>query len=122
MTERGGPVNHSIPAARSAMPPGPSELITAVNHPLRRRILRTYLDRSLTQASAAELAEAMNERPAKVSYHLNTLVRCAMLRPLSGENGTGHGGAEPLYGWALGEEGKWLRLVIDFWAQSDPSD
>lgn len=99
------------------MPPGPSELITAVNHPLRRRILRLYLDEAVRDASLGELAQATGERAATVAYHLRTLVRCDILQPVQGGNGSG----EVLYGWALGGEGKWLRLVIDIWAQSDLS-
>ncbi|MGE5527135.1 MAG: ArsR/SmtB family transcription factor [Methanosarcina sp.] len=104
------------------MPPGPTELITAVNHPLRRRILRVYLDGAVRDASVTEVARATGERAAKVAYHLKTLVRCDVLRPVAARGGEGSGaGSEPLYAWALPGEGQWLRLVIDVWAQSDPA-
>lgn len=101
------------------MPPGPSELKIAVNHPLRRQILRAYLERSLTSASAAELAEVTDQRPATVAYHLRTLVGCQLLRPVA--EGDGDGGGAAHFRWALDVETDWLRLVLDLWTQSDPA-
>jgi DNA-binding transcriptional ArsR family regulator len=100
------------------MPPGTPELITAVSHPLRRRILRAYLDEALQCASASEVARSTNAQVARVAYHLKTLARCEILRPVQREV---ERGAEPDCGWVLGVEAEWLRLVLDLWAQSDPT-
>jgi hypothetical protein len=94
------------------MPPSSSELISAVRHPLRRRILRIYLDDSLELASTTELARAVGERLGPVAYHLKTLARCEVLRPVRADDGGG------VYVWALGVEPDWLRLVLDAYAES----
>jgi DNA-binding transcriptional ArsR family regulator len=99
------------------MPPSSSELISAVGHPLRRRILFAYLDGPLERASAIELAEAMDQQVGQVAYHLKALAKCEILRPVKGgdkkEAQQGH------YGWALDVEAVWLRLVLDVWAEAD---
>ena len=120
----------------SAMPPDASKLMTAVGHPLRRQILRVYLDESLQCASAGEMARATDEPIARVAYHLKTLAGCDVLRLVHGHDGSGaersddsdgegaeDGGREVLpHAWALDVEGGWLRLMLDFWAQSDLAD
>jgi DNA-binding transcriptional ArsR family regulator len=90
-------------------------LITAVSHPLRRRILRAYLDGPLEHASTGELARAIDQEADKVSYHLKTLAQCEVLRPVRSENGAADGDS---YGWALDVEADWLRVVLDFWSES----
>jgi DNA-binding transcriptional ArsR family regulator len=101
------------------MPPNASELISAVNHPLRRRILFAYLDGSAEAATAGELAAAMDERPSRVAYHLRMLARGEILRPVpppAGEESVG----SP-YGWSLAVEPEWLRLVLEVWVEADVS-
>jgi hypothetical protein len=93
------------------MPPSSSDLISAVRHPL----LRVYLDDSLERASTSELASAVDQRLGPVAYHLKTLVRCAVLRPVRGDGGGG------IYVWALDVEPDWLRLILDVWAESELS-
>ena len=97
------------------MPPSSSELISAVSHPTRRRILRAYLDDAVERSSASELAPAVGQRVSQVAYHLKTLARCELLRPVRNEEGQG---GEPLYGWALDVEAEWLRLLLDVYAES----
>jgi DNA-binding transcriptional ArsR family regulator len=92
------------------MPPAAPELITAVSHPLRRRIIRAYLDDGLESTSAEELAGLLGEPISRAAYHLKTLARCDILRLVQGENGS--------YRWALNVEPGWLRVVLDFWAES----
>lgn len=102
------------------MPPTSSELISAVSHPLRRRILFAYVDGAVECASAQELAEAMDQRVGQVAYHLRTLAKGDILRPVQSDGGgRGAGGAH--YGWTLGVEAEWLRLVLQVWAESDVS-
>lgn len=98
------------------MPPTSSELISAVSHPLRRRILLAYVDGAVECASASELAAAMGQRAARVAYHLKMLAKGDILRPV---HGGGQGGAR--YGWVLGVEPEWLRLVLDVWVDADVS-
>jgi DNA-binding transcriptional ArsR family regulator len=100
------------------MTPSSSELISAVSHPTRRRILRAYLDESLECGSARELAPAVEQPLSQVAYHLKTLARCEILRLVQAE---GQPGDEPVYGWALDVEAEWLRLVLDVWSESERS-
>lgn len=100
------------------MPPTASELISAVNHPLRRRILFAYLDGSVECASAKELAEATDQRVGQVAYHLKTLAKGDILRPVrQGDRSR----APEAYGWTLGVEPEWLRLVLEVWAEAEVS-
>jgi len=101
------------------MPPTASELIHAVNHPLRRRILFAYLDGSVECASAQELAAATDQRVGQVAYHLKTLAKGEILRPARQEDRSPTSGEG--YGWTLGVEAEWLRLVLAVWAEADVS-
>ena len=99
------------------MPPSSSELISAVGHPLRRRILSAYLDGSLEGASAGELAEALDQRVGEVAYHLKTLAKSDILRPVQvRDREEPH---EAHYGWALGIEEEWLRLIMEVCGEAD---
>lgn len=96
------------------MPPSAAKLISAVNHPLRRRILAVFLGGSLECASAAEVAEILDERVAQVAYHLKTLENGGILQ----RDGRG-AGQEACYGWALDVEPEWLRVVLEVWAEAE---
>jgi DNA-binding transcriptional ArsR family regulator len=99
------------------MPPTASELIHAVNHPLRRRILFAYLDGSVDCASTQELAVATDQQVSQVAYHLKILAKGDIMRPVEqGDGGPGSGD-----GWALGVEAEWLRLVLAVWAEAEVS-
>jgi DNA-binding transcriptional ArsR family regulator len=102
------------------MPPSTSELMSAVRHPLRRRILRAYLDGSIDCPSASELAEVMNQGVGHVAYHLKTLAKLGILSPV--QESDGENPKEPHYGWTLGVEPDWLRMVLEVWAASDVSN
>jgi DNA-binding transcriptional ArsR family regulator len=101
------------------VPPTSSELISAVSHPLRRRILFAYIEGVVECASASELAEAMDKRVGQVAYHLKTLAKGDILQPVQSDRGKDGEGAH--YGWTLGVEAEWLRLVLEVWAESDVS-
>jgi DNA-binding transcriptional ArsR family regulator len=101
------------------MPPTASELISAVNHPLRRRILFAFLDGSVECASAKELAEVTDQRVGQVAYHLKTLARGDILQPVRRGDRSRAPGED--YGWTLGVEAEWLRLVLAVWAEADVS-
>lgn len=89
------------------MAPSAIELSSAVNHPLRRRILLAYLGGDFEAAAAGKIAAALKEREAQVAYHLKVLATTGVLRLLPESAG------EPLYGWASGIEPAWLRLVLE---------
>jgi DNA-binding transcriptional ArsR family regulator len=101
------------------MPPTSAELISAVRHPLRRRILNAYVDGSVECASAKELAQVLDRRVGQVAYHLKTLARGEILRPVPSGDGQAAQGAP--YGWTLGVEPEWLRLVLEVWTEADVS-
>jgi DNA-binding transcriptional ArsR family regulator len=98
------------------MPPSSSELISAISHPTRRRILRAFVEEPLGSASADELADAIEQPAARVGYHLKTLARCEVLRPSQG--GAGGDAHARRYGWALDLEPDWVRVVLDIWVES----
>jgi DNA-binding transcriptional ArsR family regulator len=99
------------------MPPSSSELISALGHPLRRRILHAYLDGAVDGASARELAEALDQRVGQVAYHLKTLAKSDILRPVQGrDRQKAH---EAHYGWALGVEVDLLRLLLEVCGEAD---
>jgi DNA-binding transcriptional ArsR family regulator len=97
------------------MGPSSSELISAVSHPLRRRILHAYLDGGVECASARELAETLDQRVGQVAYHLKTLARSNVLRRVQ----RGEQGQEDHCCWALQVEATWLRLVLEVWVEVD---
>lgn len=98
------------------MPPSSSELISAVSHPLRRRILNAYLEGSLEGASARELADALDHRVGPVAYHLETLAKSEILRPVQRAGG---GAPDGQRGWALNVDAVWLQLMLAVWDQAD---
>lgn len=99
------------------MPPTASELISAVSHPLRRRILFAYLDGSVECASAKDLAAATDRRVGQVAYHLKTLAKGDILRPVRQGDRPRASGED--FGWTLGVEAEWLRLVLEVWVEAD---
>jgi len=92
-------------------------MISAVRHPTRRRILRVFVDDFLGRASTGEIAHLIDEPAAQVGYHLKTLARCEIVRP--GRGGAGSAAGSSDYGWSLGVEADWLRVVLDVWAESE---
>ena len=99
------------------MPPSSSELISALGHPLRRQILLAYLNGSIEVASARELAATLDRRVAQVAYHLKTLARSDILRPVQVRDPKqAH---EARYGWALGVEVIWLRMLLEVCGEAD---
>ena len=55
---------------------GKQELVRALSHPVRVEILQALHGRI---ASPAELSREIGRRPAVVSYHAGTLLRCGCL-------------------------------------------
>jgi DNA-binding transcriptional ArsR family regulator len=98
------------------MVPSSSELIDAVGHPMRRRILQTLVLDAPGSVSADEIASALDQPLARVTYHLRTLARCEVLR--ASRTDAGNAAARPRYGWSLDVEAEWLRVVLDVWFDS----
>ena len=98
------------------MPPSSSELISAIGHPLRRQILRAYLGGPHEGASASELAEALDQRVGRVAYHLTTLAKSEILRPVQRAGG---GALDGQRGWALDVDAVWLQLMLEVADQAD---
>jgi DNA-binding transcriptional ArsR family regulator len=95
------------------MPPSSSELISAVGHPLRRRILNAFLGGPLEGGLSAQDLAAVLDRPIRqIDYHLKALARSEILRPVGGSDRRNPEGVTR-YGWALGVEEVWLRLVLE---------
>ena len=99
------------------MEPSTSELMSAVGHPLRRRILHAYLDGAVECASARELAAALGQRVEQVAYHLKTLARANVLRPV--QRGDREQPPDDRCCWALDVDATWLRLVLEVWVEAD---
>ena len=55
---------------------GKQELVRALSHPVRVEILQALHGRV---ASPAELSREIGQRPAVVSYHASTLLKCGCL-------------------------------------------
>jgi len=91
--------------------------MSAVGHPLRRRILHAYLDGALECASARELAKTLDHRVGQVAYHLKTLARSDILRPV--QRGEREQAQEDHCCWVLDVEATWLRLVLEVWVEAD---
>ena len=90
--------------------------MTAVKHPLRRRILHAYLDGEVACASAGQLGRELGQEVGKIAYHLKTLTRCDILSPVGGGEGAA---PQHLYGLAPDIEAAWLRLVLEVWSGPD---
>lgn len=94
-----------------------ADLIDAVSHPTRRRILDLLVAEAGRPASAEELAVALDQPVARVGYHLKTLARCDVLR-LSRDGDGRVAGESWRRGWSLAVEPEWLRLVLDIWLEA----
>jgi DNA-binding transcriptional ArsR family regulator len=101
----------------SLMEPSTAELMSAVGHPLRRRILRAYLDGAVECASARELAATLDQRVEQVAYHLKTLAKGNILRPV--QRADRERSRADSCCWALDVDATWLRLVLEVWVEVD---
>jgi DNA-binding transcriptional ArsR family regulator len=95
--------------------PTPEQLVTAVAHPVRRRILRTLHDAGEARSSA-ELSLALDLILSNVSYHVRALTDGHALaltdsRPVRGS-------VESFYASTV-EDDHWLRLVLDATRRQD---
>ncbi len=98
------------------MAPDTPKLLTALNHPLRRRVLRALQARE--NASPVELARALDESLSSVSYHVTVLVDCKTLRLVRTQQV--RGALEHFYSLApLSGNAGWVRAALK---TSEPDD
>jgi hypothetical protein len=64
--------------------PTTGKIKQAATHPLRRKVLRLYIERNLTSASISEIAEILEEETEPTRYHVEVLVEAEILMPLRG--------------------------------------
>lgn len=99
------------------MPPDTPELIAALNHPLRRRILRAYLDGRFQTASSTQLADEMGMPLGNIAYHVKTLARLGVLELVRREKV--RGAEERFYAVSLGDQSKCVRGILEACRASD---
>lgn len=83
------------------MTPDDGTLQQAFAHPLRREVLRLYLQRDLVEATTEELAELIEKPMELVKYHLSVLAKSELIST---------GGGEP--SWQLNVEAQWLQQKL----------
>lgn len=96
---------------KQLMPPQMPQLISALNHPLRRRILRAFLDGEFEMASSTQLANLIGVPLGNVAYHVKTLSRFGLLR-LTDRNKV-RGAEECFYAICIDEQTECLRSVLE---------
>lgn len=99
------------------MPPDTPELISALNHPLRRRILRAYLDDRFQVASSTQLATEMEMPLGNVAYHVKTLARLGVLELVSSQKV--RGAEERFYVLSLADWAECVRGVLEACRKAD---
>jgi DNA-binding transcriptional ArsR family regulator len=91
------------------MTPDTAALITALNHPLRRKILRVLA--SGEAASATDLSELLEIRLGNIAYHMKVLTELKILW-LSGTQQV-RGAQERFYRSVLNSKPEWARTALD---------
>ena len=91
-------------------------MLEALNHTLRRRILRAFGDRD-EQVSSAHLARILGAPISEVAYHVAFLVRSGAVEV----GGTEHarGASKRLYRLTAEGKAEWVRGVLDASRDSD---
>lgn len=93
------------------MPPAMPELISALNHPLRRRILRAFFDDEFEMASSTQLANLIGLPLGNVAYHVKTLAQLGLLRLT--QRSKVRGAEERFYVLTLDERTDCVRSVVE---------
>jgi DNA-binding transcriptional ArsR family regulator len=89
------------------------ELLIALRHPLRRRILRTMVEKEAI--SPAELSLALEAPLSSVSYHVRVLADCAavtLVRTVAAPTST-----QSFYSLAI--EAQWARKILGIGERGD---
>lgn len=104
------------------MNPDPAELFAALNHVLRRRILRIFDADDRKLESPSKFARTLDVPLSKVNYHISVLARAGAVELAETRIGRGaeHFYRLTLYGWT-----DWVYVALDACRESDgdgPSD
>ncbi len=94
-----------------------TQWITALNHPLRRRILRTFRQEEV--ASATALCQRFEMPLSNVSYHVKVLVELNVLKLVHTRKV--RGAKERFYRAILDGQEEWVRVVLEETRRSDSS-
>jgi DNA-binding transcriptional ArsR family regulator len=98
----------------------PPQLFAALNHVLRRRILRTYEADTERLASPTKFAEILDAPLSNVNYHVTVLVSTGVLALV--ETRPVRGAKEHLYRLCLDGETEWVRAALEASRESDDTD
>ncbi|HEY1855554.1 MAG TPA: helix-turn-helix domain-containing protein, partial [Solirubrobacterales bacterium] len=90
-----------------------NDLLTALRHPLRRRILRRMDEKEAI--SPRELSQQLQEPLSNVSYHVRVLVDCAAVTLVDTQ--PVRGSMQHFYCGAV--DTPWARQVLDISADED---
>lgn len=98
--------------------PDADQWVAALNHPLRRSILRILGDQDL--ASATEISKRTQTRLGNVAYHLKVLKELEVVELVRRRQV--RGAFEKFYRSAeIGGKIDWVRVVLERTRKSDPS-
>ncbi|HEV7770519.1 MAG TPA: helix-turn-helix domain-containing protein [Solirubrobacterales bacterium] len=99
------------------MNPDAARWIAALNHPLRRHILRILGETEI--ASATEIARQKELRLGNVAYHVKVLADLEVLELVHQRKV--RGASEKFYrSTAANGDGSWVAVVLERTRQSDP--
>lgn len=98
------------------MNPDPVKLFAALNHVMRRRILRLFDGDEKRLESPSKFARALDLPLSKVNYHITVLARAGALELAETKVGRGaeHFYRLTLYGWS-----DWVYTALDASRESD---
>jgi len=92
-----------------------TQWIMALNHPLRRQVLRVVKENGT--ASATELCQRFDLPLSNVSYHVKVLVDLGVLELVRTRKV--RGARERFYRVASGGQAEWVRVVLEDTRSSD---
>jgi hypothetical protein len=98
------------------MSPDPPQLLAALNHVLRRRILRTF-DSHEQLIGSPQLVQALNCPLSEVTYHAAILVKSGALEVTETRNV--HGVRERSYRLTVAGQAEWVQAVLEASQESD---
>jgi DNA-binding transcriptional ArsR family regulator len=93
--------------------PGDNDLLVALRHPLRRRILQLMADGEAT--SPRQLAAALRQPLSNVSYHVRVLAERSAIT--LAETRPSRGSVEHLYRSSI--EAAWARQILELGEKED---
>ncbi|HEU4737374.1 MAG TPA: helix-turn-helix domain-containing protein [Solirubrobacterales bacterium] len=94
---------------------GNQDLLAALSHPLRRRILRLLPDEDERAMSPGDIARELDEELTHISYHVRVLADCGAAKLVRTEKV--RGATRHFYRQTI--EAGWAREVL---AESEPED